>query len=149
NSPVPGVAHVSASGTVTVGGVAVAVSTSGYGAHDVSNQKTWVDAQIAITESGVNKVGDPHTFTVVVMKNDGTSVSPAEGVTITPSTDFGTISPASTCVSGSTNVVGTAHVTASGEVVVGGVTVHVATNGYGATTVHNVKTWVDARISIG
>ena len=70
-----------ASGTVTVGGVSVAVATNGYGAHDVSNAKTWVDARITIGQSGVNQVGDPHTFTVFVEKNNGlTGWQPAAGV---------------------------------------------------------------------
>ena len=43
NSNATGVAQVTASGTVAFdGGVNVGVATNGYGAHDISNQKTWV-----------------------------------------------------------------------------------------------------------
>jgi hypothetical protein len=40
-------------------------------------------------------------------------------------------------------------VNASGTVTVGGVPIGVDTTGYGADSISNVKTWVDARISIG
>ena len=83
SSATPGTSTVHASGTVTVGGVAIPVATNGYGAHDISNQKTWVDARITIGTTGTNKVGDPHTFTVLVEKNDGSGWSPAAGVDIT------------------------------------------------------------------
>lgn len=66
-----GSSTVDASGTVNVGGVNINVATDGYGAHDISNQKTWVDANITITPDGTNPVNVPHTFTVTVMKDDG------------------------------------------------------------------------------
>ncbi len=46
NSSVPGTTTVNASGTVTVNTVSIAVSTSGYGAHDISNVKQWADAAV-------------------------------------------------------------------------------------------------------
>ena len=67
-----------------VGSANVAVSTTGYGAFTVHNQKTWVDARISITPSGTNKVNDPHTFTVTVEKNSGAGFVAAAGVTVTP-----------------------------------------------------------------
>ena len=46
NSTVPGTTTVNASGTVTINGVSIAVSTTGYGAHDISNVKLWADATV-------------------------------------------------------------------------------------------------------
>ncbi|MBA2383845.1 MAG: hypothetical protein H0V68_04175, partial [Actinobacteria bacterium] len=162
NSTVPGTANVRASGTVTVGGLKIAVATSGYGAHDVSNQKTWVDARITISENATNQVNDPHTFTVLVEKNDGTGWSDAAGVTIgSTSTGVGSITGGSCGPSGPTNAdgectvivnsvtPGQTTVRAAGTVTVGGLAIAVATNGYGAHDVGGVKTWVDARITIG
>ena len=84
NSTDPGQTTVNASGTVVVGGISIPVATNGYGAHDISNVKTWVDARITIGQSGVNQVNHAHTFTVFVEKNDGlTGWQPADGVTIT------------------------------------------------------------------
>ena len=39
NSATPGTTTVNASGTVTVGGVAIGVATDGYGAHDISERE--------------------------------------------------------------------------------------------------------------
>ncbi|MBA2383191.1 MAG: DUF11 domain-containing protein, partial [Actinobacteria bacterium] len=155
SSTVTGTSSVHASGTVTVGGVAIAVATNGYGAHDVSNGKTWVDARITIGTTGVNQVGDPHTFTVSVEKNDGTGWSDAAGVTInSTSTGVGSITGGTCGPTGPTNAVGDctiivnsnvagiATVNASGTVTVGGVSIGVATDGYGAFNVSNQKTWV-------
>lgn len=41
SSSVPGASTVGATATVIVGGVSIDVSTSGYGAHDIDNTKTW------------------------------------------------------------------------------------------------------------
>ena len=151
---------------VTVLGVGITASTFGYGALTVQNQKTWVDARITIAQSGANRVGNAHTFTVTVQKNNGSGFVAAAGVNVTPS--ISGLAAASitggTCGSGPTNAsgqctmivnsttVGTATVNASATVnVAGGVgsaNVDVATNGYGAFNISNQKTWVDARISI-
>ncbi|MDR9460057.1 MAG: hypothetical protein RI591_07965, partial [Dehalococcoidia bacterium] len=118
---------------------------------------TIVDARISITQTDTNKVGDSHDFTVLVEKNDGSGWAAADGVSVTGSTNFGTITstnPAATDGSGQMTItvnsssVGTATVHASGTVNVGGINIAVATDGYGAYTVSNQKTWVDARISI-
>src|SRR3989344_677719 len=53
NSPTPGVGTVNAGGTVNVGGLNVAVATTGYGAHDISTQKTWVAGSIVIIKNPV------------------------------------------------------------------------------------------------
>ena len=48
NSNASGQSTVNATATVSVGGVNVGVSTTGHGAHDISNVKTWVNARISI-----------------------------------------------------------------------------------------------------
>src|SRR6185436_3573565 len=161
NSTTPGTTTVTASGTVTVNEVAIPVSTSGYGAHDISNVKTFVDARITISQSGTNQVNHAHTFLVLVEKNDSTGWTPASGVTIaSTSTGVGSITGGTcgptgpTAANGTCTVIvnsttpGTTTVHASTSVTVGGVTIPVATNGYGAHDISNVKTWVDARITI-
>ncbi len=148
NSATPGTATVHASATVG----SVAVATNGYGAFLVHNQKTWVDARISIVESATNPVDTPHNFTVTVEQNDGAGWDPAVGVSVTGSTDFGTITstnPALTNASGQMTITvnsaipGTATVHASATVSVGGIDIAVATNGYGAYIVHNQKTWIE------
>ena len=150
-SAVPGTSTVDASGTVNVGGINIAVATNGYGAHDIANVKTWVNARISIVESGTNPVNTTHNFTVTVEKNDGTGWVAASGVSVTGSiTGVGSITstnPANTDGSGhmtitiTSAVPGTSTVHASGTVNVGGINIAVATNGYGAYIVHNVKEW--------
>jgi hypothetical protein len=157
NSNSTGVAHVNVGATVTVGGVPIDVATDGYGAFDIHNTKTWVDARIHIEADAVNPVGSPHTFTVTTLADPGTGTfSAASGTVTSISTDFGTITGGTCTVGGSTpctvivnsNSVGTAHVNVGATVTVGGVPIDVATDGYGAFDIHNTKTWVGARIHI-
>jgi hypothetical protein len=151
-SSTPGVTEVDASGTVTVGGIPILVETDGYGAHDIDNEKTWVDAHISIVESGTNPVNTPHNFTVTVEKNDGTGWVAADGVSVLGSTNFGTITslnPDTTDSAGQMTITvnsatpGTATVHASSTVTVSDIPILVDTNGYGAYTVYNTKTWTD------
>jgi uncharacterized repeat protein (TIGR01451 family) len=118
-----------------------------------------VDARITISPSATNKVGDSHNFTVFVEKNDGTGWVAASGVSVTGNiSGVGSITstnPANTDGSGHMTITitssdpGTSTVQASATVNVGGINIDVATNGYGAHDIANVKAWVDARISIG
>jgi uncharacterized repeat protein (TIGR01451 family) len=139
----------------------VAASTSVYG-YDISTdggayssypaEKDWVDARISIVESATNLVGQSHGFTLTVEQNLGAGWVPAAGVNVTPtSSGVGSITssgPYVTDGSGqvivtvNSNVVGTAIVDASATVNVGGIDIAVATDGYGAYTVSNRKTWV-------
>lgn len=120
-----------------------------------------VDARISIGTSGTNKINDAHTFTVTVEKNDGTAWAPAAGLTVTPSeTGVGSLTGTGTCETAVTNAsgqctiivsssaAGQSTVDASATVSVSGVNIAVATNGYGANTISNVKTWVDGQITI-
>jgi hypothetical protein len=164
DSDATGQATVDASATVSVGGLNVDVATDGYGSNDVSNIKTWVDAQITIETSGTNKVGDPHTFTVTVEKDagDGLGFVPAAGVNVLASESGDGSITGGTCdntggdtdASGqctivvNSSVAGTSTVDASATVSVGGINVAVATDGYGAHDISNTKNWVDASITI-
>ena len=158
NSTATGTATVNASGNVVVGGVTIPVATNGANAYvgHISNQKTWVDARISIGTSGTNQVGHPHTFTVTVEQNDGTGWGAASGVDVTGATDFGTLTTGTCTTNGSgqcdlvvtSSTPGTATVNASATVDVSGVSIGVATDGYGADSVSNQKTWVDANIQI-
>ena len=168
NSTVNATATVSVAGAV--GSANVNVSTTGHGAHDISNVKTWVDARISVVASDTNVVGDAHTFTVTVQKDSGSGFVAAPGVTVSVATDTattdGTINAAaSTCddqvtdASGQCIVVvtsattGTIVLDASADVTVNGsvgsAIVHVDIEGYEDLRYDqpDVKTWVDARIS--
>jgi hypothetical protein len=160
NSATPGSSTVNASATVNVSGVNINVATDGYGAFTVSNVKTWVDARISIAESGTNGITEPHTFTVTVEKNDGSGWVAAADVTVTASeTGVGDITGgtcdgvgADTDISGQCTIIvnsataGSSTVNASATVNVLGVDINVATDGYGAFYVSNVKTWVDGSL---
>ena len=162
---VGGVAHPSdAQGPLAVGTYGFTASYPGdvnfNGSTSACEPFHVVDARISIAQSGTNKVGDAHTFTVTVSKNDGTGWAAAAGVTVTPSESGdgsitgGTCTTTVTDASGQCTIIvnsavpGSSTVNASATVSVGGVDIAVATNGYGAFTVSNTKTWVDARISI-
>lgn len=112
-----------------------------------------VDARISIATSGTNGITEAHTFTVTVEKNDGTGWTPASGVVVTPSESGAGDITGETCSAGTdgngqctvtvnSNTAGQSTVNASATVNVGGLNVNVATNGYGAHNVSNVKTWV-------
>ena len=161
-SSVVGVSTVNATATVAVDGVVgpvnVNVSTTGYGAHAISNAATWVDARISIAASATNQVDHPYTVTVTVEKNDGSGWVAASGVNVLGSLagvgsiiggtcdDSGgdTESDGTCTVIVDSSVPGTSTVDASAMVVVGGLGISVSTAGSGATA-----TWVDARITIG
>jgi hypothetical protein len=122
---------------------------------------TVVDARITIGDSGTNRVNDAHTFTVLVEEHDGTGWAAASGETINSTiTGVGSITGGTCGPSGPTDVsgectvvvnsavVGVGTVNASGNVLVAGVSIPVATNGYGAYDISNQKTWINPSISI-
>src|SRR5207247_428171 len=129
---------------------------------NVSNQKTWVDAQITIQQSGTNQARSAHAYTVTLTKDLGNgSFVAANGATITAvsiggagsitggTCTVGAVLGGNTCTvivnSAST---GTATVDVAADVPVSTVTVHVASNGHGAFQISDQKTWVDARVTI-
>ena len=80
-SSVTGVTTVSAHTTVSVGGVVLTRNTDGTGSNSGPVTKRWVDAKIAIAPSATNRIGQPHTFTVTLMRDagDGAGFTPAPG----------------------------------------------------------------------
>jgi hypothetical protein len=160
-STVPGTSRVDATVTVAVEGVVgpvdVYVDTAGYGAHVISNTKTWVDARITLVASGPSAVDVPYEFTVTVEKNDGTGWAPANGIAVNPSLTAGvggitggtcdntapdTVDGQCTIIVNS-SVAGSSTVDATARVFVGGVGIDVSTSGYGAHDIDNVATWIE------
>jgi uncharacterized repeat protein (TIGR01451 family) len=156
NSSIPGQTTINASSDLTLDGVAVSVSTPDPGT------KIWVDARISIQADAVNQVGDPHTFTVKVEKNESDGWVAAEG--INPAITFpngapGTVDAADCEVTG-TNADGTCLVTinssvsgvfavhASADIPAGGLTLHRETDGQGGNSSDAVKTYMTPNISI-
>ncbi len=133
----------------------------GEGVLTVRDAGSWVDARISIAASGVNLLGEAHTFVVTVEQDTGAGFVPAAGVTFTPIVG-GVGSPdleASTCDDTGTDFRGACEVVvvsdAAGQSlvraiatvtvpgVVGSADVLVDTSGHGAATVENLVTWDD------
>ena len=160
NSNTVGTLTVNASGTVVVGGVTIPVATNGYGAHDVSNVKTYVDARITIGHGrhepgrqgahvhGARREERRHRAGRRRAARRSRRPRPVSG-SITGGTcgPTGTTNASGTCtVIINSSVPGTTTVNASGTVTVNGVAIPVATSGYGAHDVSNVKLWADATV---
>lgn len=176
SSPNPGTYTANATATFNYGDSTPLVrSTSGNSGPGGSGPatKTFVTARISIATAGTNVLGAPHTFTVTVEQNNGSGWVAAPNINVlAASTGVGGIVAGGTCdntgvngTSGDTDSsgqctiivdsdvnTGTATVNASATVpvsgTVGSASVSVATNGSGAHTVSNTKTWVTADIQI-
>lgn len=86
NSSAGAVLTIHAATDVVVGGVSLHRETDGLGGNGGDAQKTYVNLNISITPgTATNLVGDAHTFTVTVQKDEGTGFVPAVGVTTTVS----------------------------------------------------------------
>ena len=57
--------------TLVVGGQTLVRQTDGLAGNSGDAIKTFVDAKISITPNATNEVGQPHTFTVTVLQDDG------------------------------------------------------------------------------
>src|SRR5690606_31020012 len=98
--------------------------------------------------------------TVTVEQNDGSGWEPAEDVDVDPTAIGVGSSARRACETGSTNEKGhytvkddsdssgTSTVNATATVTVAALDVDVSTSGHGAHVISNVKTWIDARITI-
>ncbi len=64
----------SATSNVDVGGLVLVRTTDGTGNNSGPARKTFVDAKITISPDGVNPVGQPHTFTVIVWADNGDGI---------------------------------------------------------------------------
>jgi hypothetical protein len=121
-------------------------------------------ANISIAPDAVNEVGQTHTFTATVNQEFGATEAPvADGtvVTVTLTAANGAVvsnvvdncaSPGTvggTCtVSFTSNSAGTVTGHAAADVTLGGLTIHVETDGTGSNSDDAVKTFVDAAIGI-
>ena len=121
-------------------------------------------ANIEIGPDAVNKVGDPHTFTVNVNQTVAGSSTPAANgtivdVTLTDSNGAINSISSNTCASPGTvngqctvtftsNTAGIVTGHAEADVVIGGDIISVATDGVGDNSDDAVKRFVDAKISI-
>jgi len=158
-----------ASSTLTLAGLPVTVETDGAGLNSGDAVKTFVNAKISITPStATNRVRDPHTFTVTLLKDvgDGAGFVAAQGehvtVTLTDSLGATHTAPAGTCTNagGNTNASGQCAITftsndtgkvtahASSTLTLAALPVTVQTDGVGLNSGNGVKTFVDAKISI-
>jgi uncharacterized repeat protein (TIGR01451 family) len=117
-----------------------------------------VDANISITPDGVNRIGDPHTFTAHVNVNDGSGFANASGALVTFSKDSGpgtlsgpscTTNASGNCTIGLTSsTTGVTTVSAHTTLSVSGVSLTRDTDGTGGNSAPATKRWVDARISL-
>ena len=119
--------------------------------------KTFEDAQITITPNATNEVGQPHTFTVTVMQDDGltaaqggdgvtgfTPVGAGKAVTVTLTDKNGAVDVPSTPLTGTTDANGQFKLTftsASAGQVVGNATTTFALNG---VTHLATRAWIDS-----
>jgi len=167
-SSVTGSETVSAHTTVTVGGVALTRHTNGTGANSGPATKTWVNARISIAPNATNAVGQPHTFTVTLQKDNGTGTFVAasgEHVTVTLTDAGGAVhtAPTGTCTAAgantdangqctitfSSNSAGTVTGHATSTLSVNGsAPITVSTNGVSPNSGDAIKTYVDANIQI-
>jgi hypothetical protein len=164
-SSTPGTVTGSASSTVTIDGVVMNVSTDGQAPNSGPAVKTFVSesAAILIAPNGTNEVGQPHTFTVTVLKDSGSGLAPVGAgepcnVTLTPTNGASPI-PAGpfnlqTNANGQCQVTftsptgGTVTGNASSTVLVNGVPTTVSTDGQAPNSGSAVKTYVDANIQL-
>lgn len=162
--PMTGIATVSASAPVTVETKLINVTTNSLLGSSGPAVKKWVDARISIGTNGTNRVGQPHTFTVTVTRDDSAAGAfvGVQGITVTGAiTQSGgstaTFVGGSTCVTGTAGTcdltvtsptTGTATVNASATVIADGLSINVLTNGLLGSSGPATKTWVDARIAI-
>src|SRR4051812_46469867 len=166
----PGDDTMSASTTLSVGGVVLARTTGttapGH-ANGENAAKNWVGAKIAIASSATNEVGQPHTFTVTLSRDTGSGYVLAANqhvdVTLTDGTGAAHTTPTGSCTTAGSNTdqngqctitfnspaAGTVTAHATATLPVDGHAITVSTDGMGDSSADAVKTFVDASITIG
>ena len=155
DSATTGTTSIHADVTMTVNTVLVSRQT------DPDAVKTWVNAKIRIDpDSATNAVGDPHTFTVTVLADNGSGLgftaADANPVMITVSPDATLIDD--TCAAGTTggtcrvsvnsDTPGVFTLTATANMEIMGQTILLSTDGTGQNSGPATKTFVDVRISV-
>lgn len=155
-------AVVSGSGTPSSATIARSTSAGSHGTGgNTGATKTYVDADITVGPSGVNAVGDPHTFVATVHVNPGSGRVPAPAGTLATFTvKSGPGAPvSSTCltigatgacsVTVSSPIAGVSVVGVAATIDVLGVRFDLTSNGAGANSADAVKRWVNASVAIG
>jgi RTX calcium-binding nonapeptide repeat (4 copies) len=165
NSPTTGTTTTKAMATLSVGGVSVHRETGdGLPGDSPDANKTWVgSAAIVIAPNATNEVGQNHTFTATLLLDTGSGLVPVgagESVTVTltaanganpvPAGPFNLTTNAAGQVSAtfSSQTAGTVSGHAASTLLIGGVPVHVETDGVPPNSSDAVKTFVDANIQI-
>src|SRR4029078_11169929 len=149
---------------VVVGGVSLHRETGdGLPGDGANAQKLWVNAAIVIAPNATNEVGQPHTFTVTVLQDTGSGLTPVgaglpcnvtltngNGAVAVPAGPFNLTTNASgQCqVTFTSATGGTGTGNASSTVTIQGVGVPVSQNGVAPNSGPAVKTFVDANIQI-
>jgi hypothetical protein len=169
-SATPGTTTINADTVVSVGGVSLTRATDDSHSGDVGPAiKHWATAKISIAPNATNEVGQPHTFTVTLMKDtgDGTGFHAAAGehvdVTLTNAGGAAHTTPTGTCTNAGANTDSNGQCTitftsASTGTVTGHATSTLSVNGSAPFTVATdgvspnsgdaVKTFVNANIQI-
>ena len=160
-SATAGVTTVSASTTVTVGGVVLTRTTNSTGSNSAPAAKNWVDANIQISPlTGVNPIGAPHLLTGHVNVNPGTGYvnAPASTtISFTIVSGPGSLSAPSCLTVGTTGscsvtltsaTPGVTTVSASTTVTVGGVVLTRTTNGTAGNSGNATKDWQAGKLEV-
>ena len=102
NNSTAGTFTASATGHVTIGGLAITVSTDGTGQNSSPAVKHYVDASVGIGPSASNEVGHQHVFDIVVTAYPA-GTSPVSFASITPSVSPAPGSMSTTCANPTVN----------------------------------------------
>ena len=159
-SNVPGVTWVAASTSYDVLGVTLSRVSAANPTDDANLRKEWVDAKIEITPDGINPVGQQHKFDVkVTAASSGAPITfGAITTTVTPTPDSAgddCATPATTPTTATCSLIINSNdadvftANAAATVTIGGVVFNLKTDGTGNNSGPAVKTYVDARISVG
>lgn len=170
NAPNAGQVVVHAETTFSVGGVSLTRATNTGGLNSDDAEKVYVDAEISITPTAVNEVGDPHTFTVTVLEDDGLGggfvpaqgedvdyvLTPANGAVVELDEVSSTCDDAgpNTDANGQCTIVftsdiaGTVEGSASANVQVGGLSLFRSTDGSAGSSEPALKRFVAARLGL-
>jgi len=83
NSDAPGVFTAHGKTTLVIDGISYNLETDGEGENSFDITKTYIDANIVVNpHNATNNVGEQHTVTATILKNNGTGFVGAEGETV-------------------------------------------------------------------
>ena len=159
-----GVVTGHASSSVSVGGLSLLRQTNGTAPNSDDAVKTFVDARISISPDGTNGIGENHTFSVLVEKNEGQGdgwVAADDGtivdVTLTDSNGASSTVSNETCSTGAVNGMcsvtfsstsaGTTKGHASATITSGGLDLLRETDGLAGNSGDATKIWIAGSLS--